>query len=54
MPPELGEVRRWMDKARRDWKMAKAGLVQDPPVTDGAAFHCQQAVEKMLKAYLVY
>ena len=25
-----------------------------PPITDIAAFHCQQAVEKLLKAYLFW
>lgn len=54
MPPELTEVKRWLEKAERDRRMAEAGLAQSPPITDGAAFHCQQAVEKLLKAYLVY
>ncbi len=54
MPPELAEVRRWLEKARRDRLMAESGLARTPPVTDAAAFHCQQSVEKTLKAYLVY
>jgi len=54
MPPELDEVRGWLRKADHDRRMAEAGLREDPPITDAAAFHCQQAVEKLLKAYLVW
>jgi HEPN domain-containing protein len=53
MPPELAEVRRWLTKARHDWSAAKKIFTPDCQETDVAAFHCQQAVEKMLKAYLV-
>ena len=54
MPPEIAEVRRWLVKAERDERMARAGLADDPPITDAAGFHAQQAVEKLLKAYLVW
>ena len=54
MPPELAEVRDWLRKAQQDRRLAEAGMAQAPPITDGAAFHCQQAVEKCLKAYLVH
>jgi len=54
MPPELANVRSWLIKADHDRRTAVAALAQAPPVTDTAAFHCQQAVEKLLKAYLVY
>jgi HEPN domain-containing protein len=30
-----------------------ASLQQSPPITDTAAFHIQQAIEKLFKAYLV-
>jgi HEPN domain-containing protein len=53
MPPELREVRRWLEKARHDRQTAEAALALQPPITDTAAFHCQQAFEKLLKAYLV-
>ena len=52
MPPEAAEIRRWLEKADHDRRAAKALLAQTPPITDAAAFHCQQAVEKLLKAYL--
>jgi HEPN domain-containing protein len=53
MPPEQAEVRRWLLKARHDWSAAKKIFSPDAEETDVAAYHCQQAVEKMLKAYLV-
>jgi len=53
MPPQLPESQRWLTKADNDHAGAIAAMDRHPPVTDVAAFHCQQAVEKMLKAYLV-
>ena len=52
MPPEEVEVLRWIEKAEHDRRAAEALLSQAPPITDGAAFHCQQAAEKLLKAFL--
>lgn len=54
MPPELDDVRSWLIKAEHDRQTAQAALAHQPPITDTAAFHCQQAIEKMLKAYLVF
>lgn len=54
MPPEAAEVRRWLTKADNDVRAAQAALSLTPAITDVAAFHCQQAVEKMLKGYLVW
>lgn len=54
MSPELNEVRRWLEKADHDRAGAEAALQHTPPVTDIAAFHCQQAVEKMLKGFLLH
>jgi HEPN domain-containing protein len=48
------EIRRWLEKADRDRRLARAALSQDPPIPDGAGFHCQQAIEKLLKAFLVF
>ena len=53
MPPEHDEVLAWIEKAEHDRRTAAAALDQDPPITDTAAFHCQQAAEKYLKAFLV-
>ncbi len=43
----------WLGKADSDLRTAQAALALDPPETETAAFHCQQAVEKCLKALLV-
>ncbi len=54
MPPELAEVHRWLQKAVHDRLTAEAALACVPPITDTAAFHAQQAVEKLLKAFLTW
>ncbi len=54
MPPDPVEIRQWLEKADHDRLAAETLLAHEPPLTDVAAFHCQQAVEKLLKAYLVY
>ncbi len=47
------ETGRWLDKATRD--LAGARLCRDAPapLLDLAAYHCQQAAEKTVKALLV-
>ena len=49
------EVKRWLIKAINDYKSAQKLLSQpeEEIITDTACFHCQQAVEKMLKAFLL-
>lgn len=44
--------RDWIEKAQRDLKSAKI-LKEHDCGNDMVAFHCQQAVEKSLKAYLI-
>lgn len=44
----------WLEKAWHDQLAAEALASQTPPLTDTAAFHCQQAGEKALKAFLTY
>lgn len=51
--PKTDEIRQWMQKAHHDLITAAQVLELDPPLTDIAAYHCQQAAEKALKAYLV-
>ena len=48
-------VRKWFIRAIDDFKMAKheLDLREDEIITGGVCFHCQQLVEKLLKAYLV-
>jgi len=47
-------VLRWLQKAESDIKVAKHILEMDDPPTDAICFHCQQAIEKYLKAFLTY
>ncbi|MGH2458439.1 MAG: HEPN domain-containing protein [Chloroflexota bacterium] len=56
MPPEDPRVqltREWLDRAARDLRLARLA-VDDSSLVGLAAFHCQQATEKALKAYLAW
>src|SRR5258708_25647464 len=46
-------VERWLAVADRDRKAVLACMAPDPPLRDTAAFHCQQAREKLLKGFLI-
>jgi HEPN domain-containing protein len=46
-------VEQWIKIAERDLITAKQGLEADEVITDTVCFHCQQAAEKYLKAFLV-
>ena len=47
-------LKEWIHKAEHDLGMAELALENKPEYTDSICFHCQQAVEKYLKAYLVF
>ena len=47
-------INSWIRKAERDLLTAKHELSFPDAVTESICFHCQQAVEKFLKAYLVF
>jgi len=47
-------ILRWFRKAESDLKVVKHLLVIDEPPTDALCFHCQQAIEKYLKAFLTF
>ena len=52
--PKLDEARSWLIKARQDLD-ASAWLLESPQALYGVVgFHCQQAAEKTLKAYLTW
>jgi HEPN domain-containing protein len=53
MPPPPQVVQQWFEKARSDLHAA-AALRGDQTLSSQVCFHCQQAVEKSLKAYLVF
>ena len=49
-------LNKWLFKARNDLKVAEneIKLSSEDMVTDAICFHSQQAVEKYLKAYLIF
>jgi len=49
----LSLVRQWIGKAEIDYQTAERLLRDERPIRESIAFHCQQAVEKYLKAVLV-
>ena len=51
-PIQWTEAHRWFAKALEDSKAAERLLTADPPLLDPAAYHCQQAAEKLLKGLL--
>jgi HEPN domain-containing protein len=46
------EIGGWLTRAQEDLRAADVLIDADPPLAPNAAFHCQQAVEKGLKALL--
>lgn len=57
MPPDpirLEETAAWLSKSRKDLWRAETALNLDPADTEDSLFHCQQAAEKTLKAFLVW
>jgi HEPN domain-containing protein len=53
MPPDLQLVKQWLHRARLDLRSAEVLLSEVPPLCEEAGFHCQQSIEKALKAFLV-
>ncbi|MCH8805254.1 MAG: HEPN domain-containing protein [Planctomycetes bacterium] len=55
MPPRAEIVREWVRKARNDLETARRVMVDtNAPILDTGCFHCQQTVEKLLKAFLLW
>ncbi len=52
-PALLAEVKGWLKRAASDLRAAELAREAVPPLLDTAVFHCQQAAEKALKAFLV-
>ncbi len=53
-PVRAAEVRAWLGKAANDVRGAEIDLDASPPLIEDALFHCQQAAEKSLKAFLAW
>ena len=47
-------VEAWWTKASHDLAAGRALLAASPPPLDIAVYHCQQAAEKAIKAWLVW
>jgi HEPN domain-containing protein len=47
-------IANWLTKAEHDLTTAHLVFNHLPDYRDTVAFHCQQAVEKLLKAYLIH
>jgi len=47
-------IESWLNKAGHDLLSAQRLLEIEPMIPDNACFHCQQAIEKCLKAFLIY
>jgi HEPN domain-containing protein len=54
MKPHEEEVKAWLQKAYSDLRSAQILATHGAIVLDTATFHCQQAAEKALKAFLVW
>ena len=51
---QLSETRKWLIKSRHDLGSARRLMEGEETYLDTAVYHCQQAVEKALKAFLTY
>lgn len=47
-------LHQWLEKAEHDLIAASLIIESNPVILDIACFHCQQAVEKFLKAFLFF
>lgn len=55
MTPSLkAYIELWLTKSDHDLLSAQRLLEIEPVILDNACFHCQQAIEKCLKAFLIY
>ena len=54
MSAHIDEVQQWVIKGDHDLGTAKITYLHIPEYLDTVTFHCQQAVEKYIKAYLIF
>ena len=53
-PVLIAETGEWMRRALNDLRAADVDMAVSPPLLEDALFHCQQAAEKALKAFLTF
>jgi HEPN domain-containing protein len=51
---EKDNLKEWFKKADHDLIAARKLIEDCPDILDAACFHCQQAAEKYLKAFLIF
>ncbi len=54
MSGQTDEIKQWIIKGDHDLGTAKITFLHIPEYLDTVTFHCQQAVEKYLKAFLIF
>jgi HEPN domain-containing protein len=54
MSDQYEEIKQWIIKADHDLGTAMITYLHIPEYLDTVTFHCQQAVEKYFKAYLIF
>ena len=54
MSDQIEHIKAWISKADHDLGSAKIIYLHLPDYFDTIAFHCQQSVEKYIKAILIY
>ena len=50
----MADTAAWLTKADVDMRTAEHALTARQPLREDAVFHCQQAIEKAMKAFLTY
>ncbi|MCZ7570447.1 MAG: HEPN domain-containing protein [Ardenticatenaceae bacterium] len=53
-PVLVADTQGWLQKAANDLRGAEIDPAATPPLLEDAVFHCQQAAEKALKAFLTF
>jgi HEPN domain-containing protein len=53
-PVLVSNTREWLARAEEDLNNAQHDLLASPPFIRSALFHCQQAIEKAMKAFLTW
>ena len=51
---KAADARAWLSKAQTDIRSAEHAMEAPTPFLEDTAFHCQQAAEKSLKAFLTW
>ena len=53
-PALVADTRAWLARALKDLRAAEHLALVAPPLLESVVFHCQQAAEKALKAFLAW